>query len=136
VKPIGFTLAIAGYYSLCSSGCVDSLDQQTALTLPDEKYDALCTPSNCSFRITGFDAGLFSIDTGGFQNAFAGSWSVSQDGNDLFLNYAANQPTAGVPEPSTLMILGLGAIGMVSVQRRRGRGDVDSEQGEGRPSAG
>ncbi len=49
VKPVGFALAIAGYYSSCSSDCVDSPDQRSALSLPGEKQDALCTSSNCRF---------------------------------------------------------------------------------------
>lgn len=56
--------------------------------------------------ITGFDATEFQVDSSGFANA-NGTFSVSQVGNDLYLNYAA------VPEPSTWMLLGLGLLGML-----------------------
>ena len=72
--------------------------------------------------ITGFDAAAFLLDTSGFANpmwpagaAAGGSWSVSQSGNSIRLNYAA-----AIPEPSSaaLMVVGLGALAL----RRRNRG--------------
>jgi len=65
--------------------------------------------------ITGFGTGLFSFDTTGFQNSFGGDWSVSQAGNDLFVNYSV----AAVPEPSSIIVLGLGAVGFVTARRRK-----------------
>lgn len=52
------------------------------------------TAANRSFTlatttgITGFDAAAFVVDTSGF-SAGNGSWSVTQSGNDLVLNYSA-----------------------------------------------
>lgn len=68
--------------------------------------------------VTGFDAANFGIFTGanngaaGFSNAFTGTFSVSADTNNLYLNYTA------VPEPSTLVML-LGGAGMLTLLRRR-----------------
>jgi len=44
--------------------------------------------------ITGFDAGAFFVDASGF-SAGTGTWSVSQSGNNLLLNYNAS----GVASP-------------------------------------
>lgn len=56
--------------------------------------------------ITGFAASDFLIDATAFLNAPDGKFSVSLQGNSLFLNYAP------VPEPGTwaLLILGAGAL--------------------------
>lgn len=65
--------------------------------------------------ITGFDAAAWSIDTSLFQNAFTGSFSLSQSGNNLYLNYT---PSA-IPEPSTcVMLAGLAGLGIVLLRRR------------------
>ena len=73
--------------------------------------------------ITGFDAAAFVLDTSGFANpmwptgaASGGSWSLSQSGNNIRLNYAA-----AIPEPNsaTLSLLGLAAV---LAKRRRFRG--------------
>ena len=66
--------------------------------------------------ITGFNPSVFTVNTGSFQNAFGGSWFVSQAGNDLFLNYST---AAAVPEPSTFALLGL--CGVVAIWYRRKR---------------
>jgi T5SS/PEP-CTERM-associated repeat protein/autotransporter-associated beta strand protein len=65
--------------------------------------------------ITGFNAGKFVVDTSGFSNSFAGSFSLSVSGSSLNLNFTA------VPEPSTyaLMLLGLGGMAWPLYRRRR-----------------
>jgi hypothetical protein len=73
--------------------------------------------------IYGFEPAAFSEittgiagQTGVFSNALAGSFSVSQAGNDLYLNYT---PTA-VPEPGACALLaGLGGLGFAAWRRRR-----------------
>lgn len=62
--------------------------------------------------ITGFAANAFAFDTSGFQNSLTGTFSVSQSGNDLFLNYTA------VPEPSSAL-LGLSGAFLFLNRRRR-----------------
>jgi autotransporter-associated beta strand protein len=66
--------------------------------------------------ITGFDASRFVLDTSAFANAFDGSWSIAQSGNDLNLVYTAS----AIPEPSTYAALvGALALGVALVRRRR-----------------
>ena len=68
--------------------------------------------------ITGFAANAFAINTGGFANAFTGTWSVAANGNNLELNYAA----AAIPEPSGMAALaGLAGLGLVLWRRRTAR---------------
>lgn len=63
--------------------------------------------------ITGFAANAWTIDTALFQNSFNGSFSLSQTGNSLYLNYAA------IPEPSTYAALaGALALGLAAWRRR------------------
>lgn len=67
--------------------------------------------------VTGFDLGDFTINigafngTGGFSNAFPGSFSVNVVGNDLVLLYS-------IPEPGTTALLATG-VGMFLLLRRR-----------------
>lgn len=64
--------------------------------------------------ITGFAANAWTVDTSAFQNAFTGAFSLSQTGNNLYLNYAA------IPEPSTYAALvGVLALGLAAWHRRR-----------------
>lgn len=65
--------------------------------------------------ITGFfDATKFSIDASGFLNAPDALFSLSQNGNDLVLNFTP------VPEPSTwvLMLTGLSVVALRAFRRR------------------
>ncbi|MCE9543176.1 MAG: PEP-CTERM sorting domain-containing protein [Verrucomicrobia bacterium] len=64
--------------------------------------------------ISDFSPHQFLINTGGFVNPFTGYFSVVQQGNNLAIEY-----TAAVPEPSTYALLGIGAIGMLMVLRRK-----------------
>ncbi len=74
------------------------------------------TLASTSGGVTGFDAANFLISTAanngtvGFANLFTGTFSVSTDGSNLFLNYAA------VPEPAAAL---LGSLGMLVLLRRR-----------------
>jgi autotransporter-associated beta strand protein len=66
--------------------------------------------------IAGFSASQFNINTAGFSNAIGGgTFSVSEVGNDLFLNFTP------VPEPSTWALLGLGVLTAVPYALRRRR---------------
>ena len=63
-----------------------------------------------------FDPSAFTIDMSNFQNAFGGTWSLAQDGNNLNLVYAGG---SAIPEPSTCAALcGLAALGIALWRRR------------------
>lgn len=62
---------------------------------------------------TGFSTDKFSFNTSGFQNSLNGSFSVSQNGNNLDLIYT-------VPEPATWALLA-GSMTVVTILRRRRR---------------
>ncbi len=68
--------------------------------------------ADASTTVTGFEASAFAFDTSGFQNTLNGSFSVSQSGNDLFLNYTA------VPEPSSALLALSGAFLFLNRRRR------------------
>lgn len=67
--------------------------------------------------ITGFDSNAFVIDASGFTNDLSAvssySFSILQNGNSLYLHYAA------VPEPSALLIIGLLTIVLAMVRKPR-----------------
>ena len=62
--------------------------------------------------ITGFSLNEISVDTSAFSNPFLGRFFVTEVGNTLELNYA-------VPEPGTLTIAVIGAIGLMVFYRKR-----------------
>jgi autotransporter-associated beta strand protein len=63
--------------------------------------------------ITGFDAANWTIGTGSFTSTptWAGTWALSQSGNDLLLSYTA------VPEPGAWAMV-LSGLGMLLVGQR------------------
>jgi autotransporter-associated beta strand protein len=64
--------------------------------------------------ITGFAADKFAFDTTQFLNTLNGTFSVSQNGNNLDLNYMTNYV---IPEPKAALLGGLGILLML--RRRR-----------------
>ena len=60
--------------------------------------------------LAGFNAANWAINTGGFTDPDAGSWTLSQSGNNLVLNYTV------VPEPPAAL---LGGFGLLMLLRRR-----------------
>ncbi len=66
--------------------------------------------------IAGFDPAKFEFNLEEFSVTLAGSFSVSQWGDNLLINYSP----AAIPEPSTWMLLGGGlAVVMVMLKRKR-----------------
>ncbi len=60
--------------------------------------------------ITGFNAANFAVDLTNFQNAFTGTWSVAQAGNNLDLIYTGG---AAIPEPAmSELLFGCLALGI------------------------
>jgi hypothetical protein len=62
--------------------------------------------------LSGFAADAFKVDTTSFVNPFNGSFSVSEVGHDLYLNYTA------VPEPAASAALA-GALALAGAMWRR-----------------
>ncbi|MEQ9410339.1 MAG: autotransporter-associated beta strand repeat-containing protein [Fuerstiella sp.] len=80
--------------------------------------------------ILGFDPSRFLVSTTGFQNSFAGTFSLSQNGNSLQLHYG----TAAVPEPSSLMLFAIG-VGIVRLRNRKNVGHEHRPGTQVRPCA-
>jgi fibronectin-binding autotransporter adhesin len=62
--------------------------------------------------LSGFVGSEWAIDPSGFQNAELGTFTLSADANNLYLNYTV------IPEPSTYALLGLGLAGLLALRRR------------------
>jgi hypothetical protein len=91
-------------FSGSGQGPIDGFD-------PSQSYEwnFLTAPGG----VSGFNAGIFTVDTTEFSNAFTGTFSVVQSSaQSLAISYTA------VPEPTTTMI---GAIGLIALALRRDR---------------
>jgi len=64
--------------------------------------------------IVGFNSSFFSINTANFTNTFAGTFSVGLTNSDKDLNLIYT-----VPEPSSAVLLGVGAAAIALLRRRR-----------------
>lgn len=101
-----FNLDIAGLNLSNVSGAVNGWD-------PNGTYSWII--ASATTAVTGFDADAWDIDYSAFSNnnSVLGTFSVSQSGNDILLNYS-------VPEPSTYALV-LGGLGMLAFLRRRNK---------------
>ena len=73
---------------------------------------------------TGFNAADFAVKTSGFQNPYGGSFSIVQVGNNFDVMYTGS-PIA-VPEPGSLLLAGIAALGMAGIGYRRRRAAVSA----------
>lgn len=99
------------------SGQFDLLvDSLLALDNWDNTQNYQWRIASASGGVSGFDADAFNIVTGAFsdENSTAGTFSVSNAGNNVYLNY-----TSTIPEPGTALLLGLGSAWMAGRRVRR-----------------
>jgi len=94
-------------------GLLGTFDQSVNHT-----WASIITTAGLTLPGTGFNSNLFSVNTSGFQNSFAGTFTVIQDpisSNNLDLLYTA------IPEPGTWAMLagGVGMLVMLQQARRR-----------------
>lgn len=74
---------------------------------------------NATGGISGFDPGKFAINASGFAGgAYGDRFWLGSSGNSLQLNFNA------VPEPSTLLPIGMVAFGLFARNRRRAKAEV------------
>jgi hypothetical protein len=86
-----------------------------ALAVWDENVNATWTGFvTTTGGFAGFSADKFSFLTSNFANTLNGTFSVSQNGNNLDLNYMTNYV---IPEPKAALLGGLGILLML--RRRR-----------------
>ncbi len=71
--------------------------------------------AEASGDVGGFNPAEFAINTTGFANNFdGGQFGVAQEGNQVYLTFT-------VPEPSTIVLLGVGVLGLLAGARRKQR---------------
>ncbi len=99
-----FLIDIVSLDSFNNAGWADNFDDMQNYTL---------TILTALGGISGFSADAFVLDLSGFQNSYGGSWSISQSGNALLLEYQA------IPEPSTWMLLMVSAALLGIMLRRK-----------------
>jgi hypothetical protein len=84
-----------------------------ALAVWDGNINATWAGFVTTAGITGFAADKFAFNTTNFLNTLNGTFNVSQDGNNLNLNYVTNYV---IPEPKAAL---LGGLGLLLLLRRR-----------------
>jgi autotransporter-associated beta strand protein len=102
----GFTIDID---SLSGASPGDALNFVELNHVPEIDYSFII--ASATVGISGFDAGDFTLDDSGFNNA-GWLWSIRADTNNIYLDVNF------VPEPSSTALLGLGGL-MLALRRRR-----------------
>lgn len=72
--------------------------------------------------ITGF-GNLGLVTTAWNQNPYGGTFSLRQDGNDVWIDYTGGAigPGGAVPEPNTIVYFGLAFVGLLALRSRKAR---------------
>ncbi len=119
-------LDVTGTLTISASAGNEFIIDVTSLTLANaggqvHDFNSLTSyqwlAAAASGGVIGFDASDFTVDYSGFQNANSGLWSVSADANNVYVNYTAGAPqVSAVPEPSSLMLLGLAGVMVLRVR--------------------
>ena len=100
-----FTVAIHSFNTANQAAALGDFDSTRA-------YQFLLVDAR---TVSGFAGANFNVDTGGFLNSLnGGSFSVSLNGNDLYLDFS---PAAVVPEPATWALM-LGGLAVFLARRR------------------
>ena len=80
----------------------------------DDTADYQWLIAQSSAGISGFDPAEFTVDTTAFaNNVGSGQFGLAQEGNQVYLTFTP------VPEPSTIALLGVGAVALLGWARRR-----------------
>jgi len=118
-------LSVAGQLNVTATPTDRFVIKLTTLTLGDvagqaanlnPRADYSMAIATASGGIANFSANDFTLDLSGYQNSLnGGTWSISQAGNSIDLNFTA------VPEPSTVMLwlVGLAVFGTRYILRKR-----------------
>lgn len=98
-----FTLKLVTLDAFDEAGWLDGFDSMTAYSW---KIASAFT------GIVGFSAEAFRVDASDFANTHGGTFGITLEGNDLFLNYAP------IPEPTTFLLIGVGLALTLGFRRR------------------
>lgn len=74
--------------------------------------------ATASGGVSGFSTDKFTLNTSSFSNPNSGLWSVSNVGNNVYLNYTGGEAFAAVPEPSTLGLIAAAGALLAGLRRR------------------
>lgn len=102
-----YQLEIVSLNALNAAGSIGEGGQGNQFAEGNRSWTVLTTTGG----IQGFNAEDWMLDVTRFQDDFQGTWSLSQSGNSLVLNYIT------VPEPSAALLAGIGAL--LLLRRRR-----------------
>ena len=119
-------LNVSGSLSLPSGALyVDVIGYGPGQSLPNfnQTLDYNWTIATAGLGLLGISNAMFQVDLSRLSTAYSGSWFVSEVGNSLVLNYAANGTLTPVPEASAFVLFPFVVLGAaaVAMQRRRMR---------------
>jgi autotransporter-associated beta strand protein len=87
---------------------------------PLQSYIGIWNIATASGGVNNFSASDFTLNFSQWTGpAYTGTWSVSTDANNVYVNYTAGGPVSLVPEPSTVFLWLSGGLALWSYRRRR-----------------